>query len=86
MHKSLKVFIACVILWEIAVGLLYGFLLGFVQSTFPFMFTGSTDNYYYTSDAAANVTFKVNSTQLPFPQMVVAVAIILLIVGNFVMI
>lgn len=84
MQKSLKVFLVCVALWEIAVGLLYGFLLGYAQSIFTTMQTGSTDSYYYASDSTAGTKFAVDSTQFPFPNMVVAIAIILLIVGNLI--
>lgn len=84
MQKSLKVFLVCVALWEIAVGLLYGFLLGYAQSIFTAMQTGSTDSYYYASDSTTGTKFAVDSTQFPFPDMVVAIAIILFIVGNFI--
>jgi len=84
MQKSLKVFLVCVALWEIAVGLLYGFLIGYAQSSFTVMETGSTDSYYYSSDSPTGTRFAVDSTQFPFPHMVVAIAIILLIVGNLI--
>lgn len=84
MQKSLKVFVACVTLWEIAVGLLYGFLLGYFQTSFTAMFTGSTNSYYFSTDAGTIKNFTINSTQFPYPHIVISVAIILLIVGNFI--
>lgn len=84
MQRSLKVFLVCVALWEVAVALLYGFLLGYAQTLFNSMQSISTASYYYTSETTTTTSFIINSAQFPFPNMVVAIAIILLIVGNFI--
>jgi hypothetical protein len=76
------VFLVCVAIWELAVALLYGFLLGYAQSLFTNMQSISTDSYYYASDSTSTITFIINSVQFPFPNMVAAIAITLLIVGN----
>lgn len=84
MQKSLKVFLVCAVVWEIAVGLLYGFLIGYSQSSFSSMQSGSSSSYSYASDSNSVSNFTLNSTQFPFPHIVTAIAIIFLIVGNFI--
>lgn len=82
--KSTTVFLVFVILWEIAVGLIYGFFLRYNTDAFTSMNTNPYLSIYKL--ATGPTTTKdvvVDSTQIPFPHIVIAIAIILLIVGNF---
>lgn len=68
------------ILWEIAVGLIFGFSLRYNEQNFISM-SLSNSYYPYSATTTSNSLFQVNSTMFPFPMVVVAVAFILLIVG-----
>lgn len=74
-------FIAFAAAWEIAVGLLYGFFFYYNESALSSM-ESVTASYAYASTSGASTNFKADTTQFPFPQAVVALAIVLLIVGT----
>lgn len=80
--KSTTTFLIFVILWEIAVGLIYGFFIRYNTTALA-----SMNNYTYLYKLATSPTTSSNvyidTTQSPFPQAVVSIAIILLIVGNY---
>lgn len=84
MRRSMNVFLVCGGIWEIVVGVVYGLFIRYVpQTTVDSMQNSSTSySYYYASNKTSNTTYNINSTASPFPQMVLALAIILLIVGN----
>lgn len=81
--KSTRTFIICGILWEITVAILYGLFIRYNQTTFSSMQTPTTP-YYYSWSTSPTTTSNVatNTTQMPFPMLVVCIAIILLLVGN----
>lgn len=83
--KSTTVFLVFVILWEIAVGLLYGFFIRYNTDAFTKMDTNPiTLIYKLATSPTTSSDVVVDSTQLPYPYIVVAIAIVLLIVGNFI--
>lgn len=64
-----------------AVGALYGFFFSYNESAFVQMdAVSSVFNYNYTLDA--KTVFRTNTSQYPYPQAVVAIAMILIVVGN----
>ena len=81
--KSTRTFIICAIIWEIIVGILYGLFIRYNQTTFASMQVPSII-YYYSWATSPTTTNNVstNTTQMPFPMVVVCIAIILLLVGN----
>lgn len=79
--KSTKVFIVCAILWEIAVAIIYGLFIRYDQDTFTSMNSPKLQ-YQWSTSPYTSATVFANSTQLPFPYIVVAIAIALLIVGK----
>lgn len=81
MKRSTTLFIVSVILWEIAVGIIYGLFIRYNQTTFTNM-SSTTYQYYFADDSANFSMYTINNTQLPFPQIVITVAIVLLLVGN----
>jgi hypothetical protein len=81
LSKGTIIFIIFALLWEIGVGVLYGLLYGYSESTFLSMESGTTV-FSYNLTSTASTYFKANTTQFPFPLIAVAVAIILLIVGT----
>ena len=82
MKKGTLMFIIFAVAWEIAVGLLYGFFFTYNESSLTSMESGSSV-YTYASTSGATTNFLANTTQFPFPLIVVALAIILLIVGMY---
>ncbi len=83
-NRSTRTFLLFVLLWEIAVGLIYGFFIRYNTDSFAAMAASSPDNIYKLSlTPSSNINIALNSTQYPFPQMVVVIAIVLLIVGRF---
>ena len=85
MKRTTLCFIIMAVLWEIAVGLIFGFSLRYNEQNFISM-SLSNSYYPYSATTTSNSLFQVNSTMFPFPMVVVAVAFILLIVGNYVII
>lgn len=81
--KSTTVFLVSVIIWEIVVAFLYGFLIRYAQPTFTTMQSPSTPYLYNwaTSPTTSSLALT-NTTQIPYPYIVVAIAIILLLVGT----
>lgn len=80
--KSTTVFIVCALIWEVLVGIIYGLFIRYNQTTFASMQNPSTAYYYPWSTSPTSTSFVLtNTTQLPFPQIVLVIAIILLIVG-----
>lgn len=80
MKKGTLMFIIFAVAWEIAVGLLYGFFFSYNESSLTSM-EGANSAYTYASTSGTTTNFMANTTQFPFPLIVVALAIILLIVG-----
>lgn len=63
--------------------MIYGLFIGYAQSSFTSMSNDPTGNYYYYASDTTNLAkLNINSTTSPFPQFVVALAMILLIVGK----
>lgn len=81
MKKSTACFLVFAIIWEIAVGLLYGFFLRYSTNSFKSMASPQV-LYPLPINPTTSVNVQVNSTQFPFPQAVVVIAIFLLIVGT----
>jgi len=82
--KSTTIFLVFVILWEIAVGLLYGFFLRYNTPAFESMNKNPFSSVYkLATSPTTSTSVVVDSTQIPYPQIVIAIAIILLIVGSF---
>jgi hypothetical protein len=83
-RKSTTVFIVCALIWEVAVGIIYGLFIRYNQTTFASMQSPSTVYYYPWSTSPTTTSYvQTNTTQLPFPQIVLVIAIILLIVGSY---
>ncbi len=81
MNRSTKVFIVSVLLWEIFLGFIYGFLLRYNQAAFTTM-NSVNYQYYFSDDSSTFKMYQANTTQIPFPMIVIAIAIILLLVGK----
>lgn len=63
------------------VGVLYGFFFSYNESAFVQMDSvSSVFNYNYTLDT--KTVFRTNTSQYPYPQAVVAIAMILIVVGT----
>ena len=82
--KGALMFIIFAVVWEVAVGIIYGLFFSYNESAFSSM-ESITTAYTYASTSGTSTSFKANTTQFPFPQAVVAIAIVLLIVGTHVL-
>lgn len=74
-------FIVFALLWEIAVGIIYGLFIGYNETVFQSM-EGVQSTYPFSETSSQSSSYLVSSSQFPYPVAVVAIAIILLIVGN----
>lgn len=79
--KGALMFIIFAVVWEVAVGIIYGLFFSYNETAFSSM-ESITTAYSYASTSGTSTLFKANTTQFPFPQAVVAIAIVLLIVGT----
>jgi hypothetical protein len=81
--KSTRTFIVCAIIWEIAVAILYGLFIRYNQTSFTSMQSPSIVYYYnWSTSPTTSNTVQTDTTQNPFPMMVVSLAIVLLLVGT----
>ena len=80
-RKNTTIFIVCALIWEIVVGILYGCFFRVNQTAAVSMNT-VTDLYSWSLSPTRSQDVYVNTTQNFFPQMVLLLAIVLLIVGK----
>ena len=82
--RSTTIFLVFVILWEIAVGLLYGFFLRYNTTALNSMVSNpNLSTYKLALSPTTYTSVIVDSTFIPYPHAVISIAIILLIVGKF---
>ena len=82
MQTSTRIFAIFAIIWEVAVGLLFGFFIRYSPpSTFNTM---SSFVFYYnwSLDPQTSQLVTINNTQIPYPFIVVLLFVALLVVGT----
>lgn len=79
--KGTVIFIIFALGWEIAVGIIYGLFFSYNETALSAM-ENVTTAYPYASTTGSITYFQADSTQFPYPLTVVAIAMVLLIVGN----
>jgi hypothetical protein len=70
------------LLWEIAVGIIYGLFIGYNEPAFKSMEDAQL-TYAFSETSSQTSSYLVSMGQFPYPVAVVAIAIILLIVGKY---
>jgi hypothetical protein len=81
LRSNTRLFIIVVIVWEIAVGLIYGFFLRYNTTGFNSM-EAVTATYQWSLSPTSSATVTADTTLLPYPHVVLLIFVALLIVGT----
>ena len=76
------IFIVFALIWEIIVGILFGVFFRYNSTALTTMFTGVGFGYPWSTDPNTTNYVVVNTTQLPYPWIVLVLAIGMLVIGN----
>lgn len=86
LKKGPLLFVLFAAAWQIMLAVLYALFLGYNESALEEMSLSKTyPTFTYNYTQGSSTIFKANTTQFPFPTIVIALAIVLLVVGKHLM-